>query len=127
MVARLVLCGLTCSYAYFDDVLVASKDEDEHLSHLLQVLTCLQGYGIQLNAAASLLCHIQLDVSTCIIVDVSDHAVGAMLEQQIDSVWCRISYVLQKLCPAEKKYSSFEQGIVSRLPCHPTLPTLCGK
>ena len=45
-----VLSGLTCSYTYLDDILVASKDMDEHLSHLHQVLTHLQDYGIQLNA-----------------------------------------------------------------------------
>ena len=43
-------------------------------------------------AAASLLCHTQLDAPICIIVDASDRAVGAVLEQQIDSVWCPISF-----------------------------------
>ena len=34
-----VLYGLTCSYAYLDDILVASIDADEHLDHLRQVFT----------------------------------------------------------------------------------------
>ena len=34
-----VLYGLTCSYAYLDDIVVASRDEDEHLDHLRQVFT----------------------------------------------------------------------------------------
>ena len=46
-----VLCGLTCSYAYLDDILAASEDKDEHLSHLSQVFTRLQDYSIQLNAS----------------------------------------------------------------------------
>ena len=49
-----VLRGLTCSYAYLDDILVASKDKDEHLSHLRQVFTRLQDYGIQLNVSKCL-------------------------------------------------------------------------
>ena len=36
-----VLRGLTCSYAYLDDILVASKDRNEHLCHLCQVFTRL--------------------------------------------------------------------------------------
>ena len=46
-----VLRGLTCSYAYLDDILVASKDKDEHLCHLRQVFTRLQDYGVQLNVS----------------------------------------------------------------------------
>ena len=63
-------------------------------------------------AAASLLCHPQLDVPTCIIVDASDRAVGAMLEQQIDSVWCPISYFSWKLRPAERRYSTFDRELL---------------
>ena len=36
-------------------------------------------------ASASLLCHPQQDAPTCFIVDASDCAVGAVLEQQINS------------------------------------------
>ena len=208
-----VLRGLTCSHAYLDDILVASKDKDEHLCHLRQVFTRLQDYAIQLNvskcvfgvasleflghhvdqhgirplpskvrviqefpqprtqselrqflglinfyhrfdpgcasilqplhdllsppskkdtqltwtseaasaftrskdalAAASLLCHPQLDAPTCIIVDASDRAVGAVLEQQIDSVWCPISFFSRKLRPAERKYSTFDRELLA--------------
>ena len=208
-----VLRGLNCSYAYLDDILVASKDEEEHLSHLRQVFTRLQDYGIQLNAskcvlgvpsleflghhvdrygirplpstvraiqefpqprtsrelrqflglvnfyhrfvpgcasilqplhdllppspkkdvplvwtpeadsafncskdalaAASLLCHPQLEAPTCIIVDASDRAVGAVLQQQIDSIWCPIAYFSRKLRPAERKYSTFDRELLA--------------
>ena len=208
-----VLRDLTCSYAYLDDILVASKNKDEHLCHLCQAFARLQDYGIQLNvskcvfgvasleflgyhvdqhgilsllskvrviqefpqprtqselcqflglvnfyhrfvpgcvsilqplhdllsppskkdtqltwtseadsafthskdtlAAASLLCHPQLDVPTGISVDASDRAVGAVLEQQIDSVWCPISFFSWKLRLAERKYSTFDRELLA--------------
>ena len=64
-------------------------------------------------AAASLLCHPQLDAPTCIIMDASDHAVGAMLEQQIDLVWCPILFFSRKLRPAERKYSTFNRELLA--------------
>ena len=33
-----------------NDILVASKDADEHLQHLRQVFQCLQDHGIQINS-----------------------------------------------------------------------------
>lgn len=50
-----VLLGLSCSYPYLNDILVDSKDEEEHLSHLCQVCTCLQDYNIQLNTSKCVL------------------------------------------------------------------------
>ena len=46
-----VLRGLKCSYAYLDDILVASRDADEHLQHLRQVFQHLQDHCIQINPA----------------------------------------------------------------------------
>ncbi|GFS98070.1 retrovirus-related Pol polyprotein from transposon opus [Trichonephila clavipes] len=40
---------------YFDDVLVASEDEDQHLSHLKQVFQRFEEYGVVLNASKSVL------------------------------------------------------------------------
>ena len=64
-------------------------------------------------AAASLLCHPQLDAPTCIIVDASDRTVGAVLEQQIDSVWCPISFFSWKLRLAKRKYSTFDRELLA--------------
>lgn len=36
-----------------------------------------------------------------------------MLELQIDSVWCAISYFLRKLCLAERKYSTFDRELLA--------------
>ena len=44
-----VLRGLSFAYAYLDDILVASKNEEEHWQHLRQVLARLQTYGVSLN------------------------------------------------------------------------------
>ena len=44
------LRGLDGVYAYVDDVLIASNNEEEHRQHLTQVFQRLQDYGIVLNA-----------------------------------------------------------------------------
>ena len=194
-----VLRGLSCSYAYLDDILIASQSPEEHQAHLCQVFTGLQDHGIQLNpdkcvlgapsleflghfvdkhgirplevkveaicdfpqpttqrelrqflglinfyhrfipgcaqilhplhalvlapvkkndplpwnpsaiitfatikdalSEASLLCHPQPAAPTSIITDASDIAVGAVLQQYINSVWSPIAYFSRKLCP----------------------------
>ena len=50
-----VLYGLTCSYAYLDDILVDSSDADEYLDHLRQVFTRLRDHSIQINLAKCIL------------------------------------------------------------------------
>ena len=42
-------------------------------------------------------------------------AVGAVLEQQIDSVWCPISFFSRKLHPAERKYSTFDRELLAAI------------
>ena len=41
-----VLRGLHFSYAYIDDVLVASTSTEEHIQHLWMVLECFKQYGV---------------------------------------------------------------------------------
>ena len=50
-----VLRGLPFSYAYLDDLLIASATPEEHQQHLRQVLTRLQEHGIFINPAKSVL------------------------------------------------------------------------
>ena len=50
-----VLRGLDFTYAYMDDVLIASKDPTEHLDHLHQVFQRFQQYGIIINPSKSVL------------------------------------------------------------------------
>ena len=44
-----VLRGLHFSYAYIDDLLVASRSPEEHKQHFLQVLEHLQNHSIVIN------------------------------------------------------------------------------
>ncbi|GFX38970.1 retrovirus-related Pol polyprotein from transposon opus [Trichonephila clavipes] len=50
-----VLRGMDFCVPYFDGVLVASEDEDQHLSHLKQVFQRFEEYGVVLNASKSVL------------------------------------------------------------------------
>ncbi|XP_076299903.1 uncharacterized protein LOC143218556 [Lasioglossum baleicum] len=44
-----VLRGLDLCYAYLDDILVASRNEEEHKEHLRQLFSRLEEYGIIIN------------------------------------------------------------------------------
>jgi len=44
-----VIRGLDFCYAYIDDILVASKSEEEHLQHLRILFNRLQEYGVVIN------------------------------------------------------------------------------
>ncbi|BHF85394.1 hypothetical protein SprV_1002855900 [Sparganum proliferum] len=44
-----ILRGLSFTYVYIDDILVASSSAEEHASHLRQIFDRLQQHGLQLN------------------------------------------------------------------------------
>ncbi|XP_011700955.1 PREDICTED: uncharacterized protein LOC105457789 [Wasmannia auropunctata] len=48
-----VLRGLSFCYAYLDDILIASKTEEEHLEHLRILFERLNEYGVVINPAKS--------------------------------------------------------------------------
>lgn len=64
-------------------------------------------------ADASMLCHPQPEAPTSIITDASDVAVGAVLQQLINSVWSPIAYFSRKLRPAETRYSTFDRELLA--------------
>ena len=46
-----MLCDLDFSYAYIDDILIASSSEEEHLRHLQILFERLQSYSVVVNPA----------------------------------------------------------------------------
>ena len=50
---------------------------------------------------------------TSIMTDASDKAVGAILQQYVNSVWRPIAYFLKKLKPAETRYSAFDKELLA--------------
>ena len=64
-------------------------------------------------ADATLLVHPQPDAPTYLITDGSDVAVGAVLQQKINSVWSPIAYFSRKLKPAETRYSVFDRELLA--------------
>lgn len=50
-----VLRGLPFCYDYFDDLLIASANAEEHKQHLQQVFQRLSDYGILINPSKCLL------------------------------------------------------------------------
>ncbi|GBM58799.1 hypothetical protein AVEN_179344-1 [Araneus ventricosus] len=50
-----VLSGMDFCVPYFDDALVASESEIQHLEHLKQVFQRFEEYGVRLNASKCVL------------------------------------------------------------------------
>nr|VZH98640.1 unnamed protein product [Spirometra erinaceieuropaei] len=73
-----VLRGLSFTYFYIDDILVASSSAEEHASHLHQIFQRIQQHGLQLN----------VDKCTCGVSsldflghDVDQHGITPLLEK----------------------------------------------
>ncbi|KFD70903.1 LOW QUALITY PROTEIN: hypothetical protein M514_17025 [Trichuris suis] len=81
-----VLRGLDSCFAYVDDVLLGTRSEKEHLELLQKVLRRLATYGLKVNPdkcvlGATLLQHADPSATLALMVDASDQAVGAVLQQ----------------------------------------------
>ncbi len=57
-----VLRGLDFTYAYIDDILIASSSAEEHLRHLRLVLGRLEEHGLLINVAKSVFGVPELDI-----------------------------------------------------------------
>ena len=62
-------------------------------------------------AKAALLTHPQPGAPLCLVMDASDRAVGAVLQQSLNGVWQPISFFSKKLKPAESHYSTFDREL----------------
>ena len=64
-------------------------------------------------ANATLLVHPQPEAPTCILTDASSSAVGAVLQQQIDNMWCPLAYFSRKMTPTQQRYSTFDRELLA--------------
>ena len=64
-------------------------------------------------AQATLLSHPKPSAPTSIVTDASDRAVGAVLQQFINGIWCPISFFSKKLKPSETHYSTFDRELLA--------------
>ena len=46
-------------------------------------------------------------------MDASEFGIGAVPQQQINSIWCPICYFSKKLCPAECRYGTFDRELLA--------------
>ncbi|GBN20671.1 Retrovirus-related Pol polyprotein from transposon 297 [Araneus ventricosus] len=174
-----VLSGMDFCVPYFDDVLVASEREIQHLEHLKQVFQRFEEYGVRLNASkcvlgklsvkflghivtpygitplpekvspitdfpeprakkndktpitwtneaknafekckhdlaeATVLYHPSVNATLAIVVDASDNAVGAALQQQVTTDWQPLAFYSKSLSPAQRRYSAYDRELLA--------------
>ncbi|GBL88486.1 Retrovirus-related Pol polyprotein from transposon 297 [Araneus ventricosus] len=209
-----VLRGMDFCVPYFDDVLVASESEIQHLEHLKQVFQRFEEYGVRLNASkyvlgkssvkflghivtpdgitplpekvsaitdfpepstvkellrflalinfyrrfvpnaartqavlnaylkgakksdktpitwtneaknafekckqdlaeATVLYHPSVNATLAIVVDASDNAVGAALQQQVTAGWQPLAFYSKSLSPAQRRYSAYDRELLA--------------
>lgn len=64
-------------------------------------------------AKATLLSHPKINAPISLVTDASDVAVGAVLQQFIDSDWQPISFFSKQMTPAEMRYSTFGRELLA--------------
>ena len=64
-------------------------------------------------AKATLLVHHKPDAPINVMTDASDVAIGAVLQQYLDGMWCPLSYFSCKLSPTEQRYSTFDHELLA--------------
>ena len=64
-------------------------------------------------ADATLLVHPSENAPTALTVDASQQAIGGVLEQRINGVWCPLGFFSRKLRPRETKYPTFDRELLA--------------
>uniref|UniRef100_A0A5S6QYE8 RNA-directed DNA polymerase n=1 Tax=Trichuris muris TaxID=70415 RepID=A0A5S6QYE8_TRIMR len=67
----------------------------------------------QALANAAMLLHPKPDAPTNVMVDASDVATGAVLQQHIDGKWCPISFFSKPLKNCQRRYSTFSKELLA--------------
>lgn len=62
-------------------------------------------------ATATMLSHPVPGATLCIVVDASDFAIGAALQQRVDEAWQPLAFFTKNLTPAQKKYSAYDREL----------------
>ncbi|UYV65657.1 hypothetical protein LAZ67_3004985, partial [Cordylochernes scorpioides] len=110
-----VLRNLDFAFVYLDDILVASKTEEEHYSHLETLFSRLNSYGLRINLSKSKFLVQEIDFLGYLITshDASDRAVGSVLQQLDNNNWKPIAFFSKKLNPAQCNYSTYDRELLA--------------
>lgn len=120
-----ILHSLPFNYAYLNNILVTSKNLDEHLCHLQKVFSCLRGHAIQINATSCVLGAVSPGVSWT-SNGLTGHS-SSGIQSPVDQVVPQCDFPnVSSSCPCElcqllglvNFYHLFVPGSVSRLPPH---------
>ncbi|GBM83785.1 Transposon Tf2-9 polyprotein [Araneus ventricosus] len=64
-------------------------------------------------AEATVLYHPSVNVTLAIVVDASDNAVGAALQQQVTTGWQPLAFYSKSLSPAQRRYSAYDRELLA--------------
>ena len=64
-------------------------------------------------ADASLLVHPKPDAPVKLMTDASDIAIGGVLQQYLNDMWCPLAYFSRKLTLTEQKYSTYDRELLA--------------
>ncbi|GBN90653.1 Retrovirus-related Pol polyprotein from transposon 17.6 [Araneus ventricosus] len=64
-------------------------------------------------AEASVLYHPSVNATLVIVVDASDNAVGAALQQQVTTGWQTLAFYSKSLSPAQRRYSAYDRELLA--------------
>ncbi|XP_064479146.1 uncharacterized protein LOC135392360 [Ornithodoros turicata] len=90
----------------------SDRDSDRTLTWTEPARQAFRGIKTSLSNA-TLLHHPKHEAQTVLVVDASAVAVGAVLQQKIDDVWCPIPFFSKALRSAEVKYSTFGRELLA--------------
>lgn len=64
-------------------------------------------------AEAALLAHPSLDAPLAVVVDASQSAVGAVLQQYVNDAWQPLAFFSRKLTPTQQQYSAYDRELLA--------------